>query len=196
MKTSSKIRQSFCLPFCVAVFAAMALGGCKEEHIARPDPVDMTPEAVGFYCQMNLLEHDGPKAQIHLDGMPAPLFFSQVRDAVAYLHMPEQSHAVVATYVQDMSGARWDAPGAWVAVDAPLYVIGSDALGGMKAPEFVPFTNSDAAEAFVREHGGRIERFSEITAEEALVDASEATQSGQEADIGARLEALSSQKGF
>jgi nitrous oxide reductase accessory protein NosL len=30
----------------------------------------MTEEAVGHFCQMELLEHPGPKAQAHLDGLP------------------------------------------------------------------------------------------------------------------------------
>ena len=196
MKNKTKIKMSWCVPLCVAVFASMSLGGCKGDRIAGPAPVEMTPEAVGFYCQMNLLEHDGPKAQVHLEGMPAPLFFSQVRDAIAYLNMPEQSHAVVATYVQDMSGARWEAPGAWVEVSTPVYVIGSDARGGMEAPEFVPFTDTVAAEAFVREHGGRIEAFDGITAEDALTNAPGETGDEQVSDIGARLDALSSQKGL
>ena len=48
-----------------------------------PPPVAMTPESVGHYCQMNVLEHPGPKGQIWLKDVLSPLFFSQVRDVVA-----------------------------------------------------------------------------------------------------------------
>ena len=70
----------------VALISAclLALAACKEEQAALPLPVAMSGDALGFYCQMNLGEHDGPKAQVHLAGTPAPLFFSQVRHAIAY----------------------------------------------------------------------------------------------------------------
>ena len=169
----------------------IALAGCKEEAANLPAPVEMNAESVGFYCQMNLLEHDGPKGQIHLDGAPAPLFFSQVRDAVAYLHMPEQSHAVKATYVQDMTGATWAAPGPWIEVSRAYYVIGSDATGGMGAPEFVPFSERQAAADFARTHGGTVREFSEIAPEEALAAAkTPAETDGPDGDMSKRLNAL------
>ncbi|MDZ4093708.1 MAG: nitrous oxide reductase accessory protein NosL, partial [Paracoccaceae bacterium] len=76
----------------------LPLAACREDA-PLPGPVAMTAEAVGHYCQMGILEHPGPKAQVHLDGLPAPLFFSQVRDAVAYQRMPEQSGRIIAIYV-------------------------------------------------------------------------------------------------
>jgi copper chaperone NosL len=143
----------------LAAFAAFALTACKEELADRPLPVAMTAEAVGHFCQMDLLEHPGPKAQVHLAGLPDPLFFSQVRDAIAYQRMPEQSHAIAAIYVSDMGVApNWDNPGAenWAAAEAALYVVGATVPGGMGAPELVPFTDRAAAEAFVAENGGEI----------------------------------------
>lgn len=137
--------------------AALALGACKEELVERPLPVRMTAEAVGHYCQMELLEHPGPKAQVHLAGLPDPLFFSQVRDAIAYQRMPEQSHVITAIYVSDMSLApSWDDPGPdnWIAADTAFYVVGADIPGGMGAPELVPFGNRAAAETFVARNGG------------------------------------------
>ena len=66
----------------------LALAACKEEVVQTTDPVGLTAESIGHFCQMNLLEHPGPKAQVHLEGLPgAPLFFSQVRDAVAYARL-------------------------------------------------------------------------------------------------------------
>jgi copper chaperone NosL len=138
------------------LIAALTIAGCREEKAA---------EALGHYCQMNLTEHPGPKAQVHLEGMPAPLFFSQVRDAIAYQRMPEQSHAIRAIYVNDMAVApSWDQPGVdnWVAADMAVYVVGSQISGGMGAPELVPFTSRDAAEAFIARHGGAVLALSEI----------------------------------
>jgi len=143
---------------------AVTLAACKEEQAALPGPVEMTAEAVGYYCQMDLLEHDGPKGQVQLDGLPGALFFSQVVDTLAYLHMPEQNYAVVVAYVHDMSnGATWDAPGPWIPATEAIYVVGSDQMGGMGAAEFVPFSKEASALSFAKEHGGSLLRFDEIT---------------------------------
>lgn len=175
--------------------AVLALSACRQDTAALPDPVEMTPETVGFYCQMALLEHDGPQGQIHLDGMPAPLFFSQVKDAVAYLHMPEQSHAVVATYVQDMTGATWQTPGPWVEVSQAVYVIESDARGGMDAPEFVPFSDPTAAAEFAAQHGGRVLAYGDITAGDVLTAAPEPAENTEPDDMAARLKSLARNQG-
>jgi copper chaperone NosL len=144
----------------LALLAILAVAACREEVAAIPDPVPMTEEAVGHYCQMDLLEHPGPKAQVHLDGQPGmPLFFSQVRDAVAYQRMPEQSHAITAIYVSDMANApSWEDPGAtnWVRADLAHYVVGATIPGGMGAPELVPFSRPEAAAEFAARHGGAV----------------------------------------
>lgn len=138
----------------------LLLAACREEA-ALPLPVALTEESAGYYCQMLLLEHEGPKGQVHLQGMPAPLYFSQVSDTLAYLAMPEQSHAVTVAYVQDMTGATWAAPGAWIDARQAFYVTGSQARGGMGAPEAVPFATRAAAEGFAREQGGVVTAFGE-----------------------------------
>lgn len=179
--------------------ALMALAACKEEVAVLPDPVELTPEAAGYYCQMTLLEHEGPKGQIHLDGLPAPLFFSQVRDAVAYLMMPEQSHDVVAVYVQDMARAKsWAAPGldTWVPASEAVYVVDSRKLGGMGAPEFVPFSDEGAARAFIAEHGGELRQFADFTAADVLAPTGPAdAEDGADDDVADRLNALTDPKG-
>lgn len=154
-----------------ALFALLALSACGEEAAVKPLPVAMTPEALGHYCQMNLLEHPGPKAQIHLAGLAAPLFFSQVRDAIAYQRMPEQSHEIVAIYVSDMGAApSWDAPGAdnWISADDAVFVVGAAIAGGMGAPELVPFADRAAAETFVASNGGEVLALSSIPDEAVL----------------------------
>ncbi|MDP4032140.1 MAG: nitrous oxide reductase accessory protein NosL [Pseudorhodobacter sp.] len=174
----------------------LALSACRDETASLPDPVAMTADAVGHYCQMNLLEHPGPKAQVHLDGLDAPLFFSQVRDAIAYQRMPEQSHMIKAIYVNDMGAAvSWDAPGAdnWIQADSALYVVGSASVGGMGAPELVPFSTAAAAAAFAGEHGGQVLTLTEIDDADVLAPvALEADSgSGDDADYLSRLKKLS-----
>lgn len=176
---------------CLIFLSALALSACKEDPLSVPQPVDMTSEALGYYCQMDLLVHDGPKGQIHLDGMPSPIFFAQVRDAIAYLLMPEQSHAVKAAYVQDMSGVEsWGFPGEWMSLSDAFFVVGSTKRGGMGADEFVPFSDQAAAKVFIASYGGKIQHFDEITAQDVLTTAQPESGVENDADIANRLNAL------
>ena len=186
------------LPF---LLLAITLAACKEEVATHPDPVPLTVEAVGYYCQMELLEHPGPKAQVHLEGLDHPLFFSQVRDAIAYQRMPEQSHAITAIYVNDMAAAAsWDQPGAdnWIDATVAHYVIGSDATGGMDAPELVPFLMVEDATAFAAQRGGQVLRLVEVADADVLAAVPIATISGNEhaedKDFEARLKRLSRER--
>ena len=143
----------------LVILALIALSACREEVSEAPNPVAMTEDSLSFFCQMNVSEHAGPKGQIHLDGMPAPLFFAQVRDLVAYLKSPERSADIAAIYVTDMGAATsWSEIGAdnWVAADTASFVVDAGVRGGMGAPEIVPFADSGAAEAFVHRYGGTI----------------------------------------
>lgn len=149
------------------VMTAALLAACSEEKIvAVPDPIVMSEEAVGHYCQMIVLEHAGPKAQVHLADIDAPLWFSQIRDAFVFDRLPEETSDVAAIYVNDMgAAASWEEPGAenWIAATTAIYVVDSDRRGGMGAPEFVPFSDEAAAQAFVASHGGKVIAYDEIT---------------------------------
>lgn len=177
------------------------LAACQEEVTQDTSPIALTETAAGYYCQMTLLEHDGPKAQIHLSGLPgAPLFFSQVRDAVAYARMPEQSHAILAIWVNDMGAedATWAAPGAanWVDATQAYFVVGGQIKGGMGAPEIVPFSTTAAATAFAQDHGGTIMRLTEIPDSAALAPLADPVPgpgAAEDQDFEARLRALSRQ---
>ncbi|MEQ8708746.1 MAG: nitrous oxide reductase accessory protein NosL [Rhodospirillales bacterium] len=136
-------------------------GGCSEQDAPTilPGPVALTEEALGHYCNMNLLEHTGPKAQIHLKGIQHPVWFSQVRDAIAYTRLPEETQEPASIYVNDMGRAtNWDRPGndTWIDINKAFFVIGSKRAGGMGAPEAIPFGSKDQAESFSVLHGGDV----------------------------------------
>ncbi len=152
---------------------AFVVVGCKENTApaSKPEAIALTAEAAGYYCQMVILEHQGPKAQVHLAGSLAPLWFSQVRDGIAYLKSPEQSAEILAFYVNDMgAAASWAEPGAdnWIDADTAYFVVGSDVIGGMGAPEIAPFADAQKAGEFADERGGKVMRLSEIPAETVL----------------------------
>jgi copper chaperone NosL len=176
------------------------LSACTEEVVQDTAPRDMTADTLGHYCQMNLLEHLGPKAQVFLQGYPAPLFFSQVRDAIAYMRGSEQIAPILAVYVNDMgmTGATWDRPGDgnWIVADTAFYVVGSARTGGMGAPETVPFSSRERAEAFVLAEGGRVLMLNDIADDMVLapVEAG-ADQATDDADFDDRLRALPNKAG-
>lgn len=143
----------------------LLLAACREETATIPDPIEMTDEALGYYCQMYLADHAGPKAQIFLDGYEQPLWFSQVSDAIAYIHDPEKMAPIEVIYVSDMAkAASWSAPGTanWTAATEARFVIESDQLGGMGVPEAIPFGTEAEAEAFAGTHGGRVVGLDEV----------------------------------
>ncbi|MFV2054394.1 nitrous oxide reductase accessory protein NosL [Aliiroseovarius sp. YM-037] len=181
------------------ILTLLALTACKEEVAQDTSALPMTADAVGHYCQMNLLEHDGPKAQAHLAGLPgAPLFFSQVRDVVAYMRMPEQSHEILAVWVSDMGapGATWAAPGAanWIAARDAIYVVGGQAVGGMGAPEIVPFSDPEKATAFAKANGGDVMPLAEIP-DSAVLAPVVLDGDADDADFNERLRNLSRTSG-
>lgn len=150
----------------------LALVACNEEEAkAPPPPAELTEQALSYFCQMNVLEHGGPKGQIHLDGHPAPLFFAQVRDLVAYLKSPEREAEITAIYVSDMGVAQsWADPGKgnWIAAADAIYVVGADVAGGMGAPEIVPFANDESATVFIARYGGETHMLDTIPDDAAL----------------------------
>jgi len=173
---------------------ALLLAACQEDVAQNIDPVAMTAETTGHFCQMNLLEHEGPKGQVHLEGLPGmPHFFSQVSDTVAYLRLPEQSHKILAIYVSDMgaAGATWADPGAanWIDAKSAYYVVGAEMEGGMGAPEIVPFAELSAAQKFAVNHGGKIMGLDEIP--ESAINPAPITPPAGDDDYARRIKALS-----
>lgn len=149
-----------------ALLSALSLASCKnDQDAALPAPREVTDSSTAQFCGMSLSEHPGPKAQIFIRGLPDPYWFASVRDAFAFLFLPESPKAVVAVYVNDMAKAKnWDHPeaGSWIDAHRALFVIGSRRHGGMNADEAVPFGSEAAAKEFVNAEGGRIVPFADM----------------------------------
>lgn len=157
----------------LALSSVLVLSACSGEgqQGAIPTPIALTAEAAGYYCQMVILDHDGPKAQMYLDGLPQPVWFSQVRDGLARMKSAERTSEILVLYVSDMGAAKsWVEPGIenWIAADSAFFVVGSDAIGGMGAPEIVPFSDGEKADAFAQTRGGEVMRLADISAETVL----------------------------
>jgi len=157
---------------------ALALVACTRTPEPLPAPFAMTDEAVGHYCGMNLGEHAGPKGQIIRASTPIPVWFSSVRDTIAFTFLDEEPKDIRAIYVSDMGQApNWDDPGAdnWIEARQAWFVLGSQRSGGMGEDEAVPFADLEDAKAFLREHGGHILRFAEIPRDYVLGGADNAS---------------------
>jgi copper chaperone NosL len=159
------------------VLAAFALLGCsQQEEVAMPDPFTLDAQAIGRYCGMNVLEHDGPKGQIILTRIPEPIWFSSARDAVAFTMLPDEPKNIAAIYVSDMATATsWEQPGAdnWIDAKNAFFVLGSRQRGGMGTSETVPFSTEEAARAFAATNGGKVVRFDDIPLDYVLGDSDE-----------------------
>ena len=147
--------------------AVLMLAACDKPAPPAPPPApaEVSDEATGHYCGMQLADHDGPKGQIFLTGSADPIWFSSVRDTIAFLRLPEEAKNVAAVYVNDMGKAKdWKQPeaGTWVEAHSAWFVLHSDMRGGMGAPEAVPFAAKPAAEIFQATHGGTLAQLSDI----------------------------------
>ena len=162
------------------LYACLLLAACGEgeQEATKPVPLELTRDAIGYYCNMIVADHHGPKAQLFLVDSEEPIWFSSVRDGIAFTLLPDEPKAIAAIYVNDMGQASWNSPepGTWIEASSAHYVIDSQRRGGMGAREAVPFADQAAAERFVDQHGGRIVQLSEVPRDYIL--------SSDEADMG------------
>lgn len=163
------------LAIACALLLPLALAACNEKQAVKiPPPRRMTAEDIGHYCGMNVLEHPGPKGQIFAASLIQPVWFSSVRDAIAFTMLPDEPKDVQAIYVSDMGkAANWNEPGSdnWVEARKALFVIESRLKSGMGGDEAVPFSDRAAAEKFASENGGRIVGFDEVPRDYVLASA-------------------------
>ncbi len=172
-----------------ALLVPLAFAGCQKETARLPLPQKMTVESIGHYCGMNLLEHPGPKGQIFAASLIEPVWFSSVRDTIAFTMLPDEPKDVQAIYVSDMAKApSWDKPGAenWVEARKALFVIGSRVKGGMGGDEAVPFSDRGAAEKFMSENGGRIVTFDQVPRDYVLAAGADNADAAPNDDADAR----------
>lgn len=150
----------------VPLFLLAGIAACgKQEEAPPPLPQKITGNSIAQFCHMAVVEHAGPKGQIFVKGHADPFWFASVRDTFAFTMLPEEPKDITAIYVTDMAKERdWNnpAPTSWVEARKAVFVIESRKRSGMAEAEAVPFSETDAANLFVAENGGRIVRFDEM----------------------------------
>jgi copper chaperone NosL len=154
------------------VLAVLTAGGCVKDKTAGPPPQELTSDAVAVFCGMTVIDHPGPKGQVFLKSSTSPLWFSSVRDVIAYTLLPEEPKDIAAIYVNDMGRANWDhpEPKTWIDARTAFYVIESSRMSGMAAAEAVPFADRAAANAFAEQYGGRVVALADVPASYVLGD--------------------------
>tara|TARA_B100000446_G_scaffold107053_1_gene100110 strand:+ start:8683 stop:9240 length:558 start_codon:yes stop_codon:yes gene_type:complete len=162
-KSSSPL--DFKLGALVALCFIVLLSGCEKETLPTPDAKNISGEEIGYFCRMLVVNHRGPKGQVHLRNTAEPLWFTSVRDTIAFTLMPGEPKSITAIYVNDMEQMSLDSlqPSSdWLNASEAWFVIDSDAIGGMGMPELVPFANETAASHFRAQHGGQLIRLTDI----------------------------------
>lgn len=152
----------FRLPFFLPLIVILS---CSETvPVAIPLPQELSRDSIGYFCQMTVVEHKGPKGQIILSDQDEPLWFTSVRDTIAFTVLPGEAKNIAAIYVTDIGIASWDSPeaGTWVDGYKAWYVVNSSRTGGMGAQEIVPFGKKEDAVQFVSRYGGEIVDFKSI----------------------------------
>jgi len=150
--------------FSLLLFVCLIAACEKNQPVEVPPAQTLTREANGYYCLMTVVNHHGPKGQIILSDKQQALWFTSVRDTIAFTLSPEEPKNIAAIYVNDMSDADWDSPGVdnWIDARKAWYVIGSKLSGGMGAAEAVPFSSKEKAAWFSSQQGGDVYAFSDI----------------------------------
>jgi len=160
-----------CLLIYSVSLSLLLLLSCSEtELVEAPPPQELSRDAIGYFCQMTVVEHTGPKGQVILADREQALWFVSVRATLVFTTLPGEPKNISAIYVTDMGRADWDnpQPGTWLDAHQAWYVVNSDRTGGMGAPEIVPFGTKEDAERFISRHGGAIVAFDAIDREELV----------------------------
>lgn len=149
------------------LLATFALGCSKKEEASKAVEIDRSTS-----CSLDgmiLMDYPGPKAQIHYD-KGEPDFFCDTMEMFSIYLRPEQKKRVKALFTQDMGKTPWEQPtGNWIDAKSAYYVLDSKKLGAM-GPTLAAFSRIEDAQAFVKQFGGKVLRFGEVTVDMVTLD--------------------------
>ena len=152
---------------CFCILLILFLVACDNSSPRQVyEPQAVTRDDIGYYCNMIVEDHSGPKGQILLTGTEKAIWFTSARDAVAFNLLPGESKNIAAFFVTAMDEAEWNHPekqiNSWIHAKSAWYVINSKQLGGMGQMEVIPFKQEQSASDFVNEYGGEIVSYIDI----------------------------------
>ncbi|HOW62062.1 MAG TPA: nitrous oxide reductase accessory protein NosL [Candidatus Contendobacter sp.] len=151
----------------VLIAGVLLLAGCGEE--VKPNAQEITGNTFCALDGMLLLDYPGPKAQIHYD-QGSPEFFCDTVEMFSIYTRPEQEKRILAVYVQDMGKADWTKPlGHWINAETAFYV-GFSRRNGSMGPTLASFAREEDAREFIKQYGGELFRFDQVTPEMTTLD--------------------------
>ncbi|MBL1141214.1 MAG: copper resistance protein CopZ [Proteobacteria bacterium] len=151
--------------FCFFIsFVLVACDSSSPKQSYTPQVV--TRDAIGYYCNMIVEDHSGPKGQIILTNKEKAIWFTSIRDAIAFSMLPDEPKNIASFFVTAMDEAEWEHPEAqvdnWIKAQSAWFVINSAQRGGMGQMEAIPFKHKQSANSFISKHGGEILSYTEI----------------------------------
>lgn len=144
----------------------MLLAACTGANAPAHQAVAVQPDDTCAVCGMELSHSPGPRAQAWVAGRARPLMFDSTRDFFAYILQPENQADLQDLFVQDTQRIDWQQPGRDAAsfIDARSAVyVAWQPLPGSMGPTLAPFASRAEAAAFVRQHGGAVLAFDQVT---------------------------------
>ncbi len=129
-------------------------------------PHAVSRDDIGYYCNMIVENHTGPKGQILLSDREKAIWFTSVRDALAFTLLPDEPKNIAAFFVTVMDEGEWEHPekqiNSWHDAQMAWYVINSSQRGGMGQMELIPFKQQKSANDFVELNGGEVVAYPDI----------------------------------
>lgn len=150
----------------LAVTAVILLAGCGRQDAVVQRAAAIVDGDVCTVCGMEISAQPGPRAEAYVSGVDKPAKFGSTRDFFAFITQPDAVQRLGALYVQDAARIDWAHPSsdARTFTDArTAYYVAWQPLAGEMGPTFASFARKADAEAFVKEHGGAVLRFTQIT---------------------------------
>lgn len=148
----------------LAVFLLTACSSEEEQAVAKPNPVHFESGDECHVCGMIIEGFPGPKGQAITEKDQHVRKFCSTRDMFAWVLQPENVNRDHTLYVHDMAQTDWQNPNDTALIDArdAFYVAGSDRAGAM-GPTLASFATERSANEFMKEYGGQVLKFGEIT---------------------------------
>lgn len=188
-RSVSRRRAIYAVGTSITVGLAGCLSGNTEPV---PDPVDLSGQKTDYQGGMVIGDHGGPNGQVYYtDAKPeprhGPIQGSEETEHLAWFHtlahglfpyhfaMLDDGAEAAVVYVTDYSQVDWEipkgterkkmpaptAPDSFADATDLSYAVETDVMGGM-GPDLMPFSDTDEAETFVDDHGGRTITYNDI----------------------------------
>lgn len=146
------------------VIALAACGGTPSQPPQMPSAI--AKGDVCAVCGMYIEGMPGPRGEAYVEGRRVPLKFGSTRDFFAYVLDPEHQRTLQQLFVQDAATIDWHNPSGLLSTftDARLaWYVAWQPLPGEMGPTLASFARRTDAQAFVREHGGEMLQYGQVT---------------------------------